>query len=134
MELNFASDSAFDSQKDFADRATKYLKELTTTLINKNEMYGNSVGNPIRVFSNSDALEQIRVRIDDKLSRIMRGKNLTDQEDTISDLIGYLVILKLEIDKQKMHKFLDSPAYPESLTYPQTSTIIYTVKEHGTTN
>ncbi len=35
-------------------------------LIEKNKAYGNSVAEPVRIFSNVDALEQINVRIDDK--------------------------------------------------------------------
>lgn len=63
-------------------------------LIEKNGSYGNSVLNPVRIFSSADKIEQLKVRIDDKLSRIMRGTDYAD-EDTILDLIGYLVLLKI---------------------------------------
>jgi len=35
------------------------------------------------------------VRIDDKLSRIANGSGELSDEDTITDLIGYLVLLKI---------------------------------------
>ena len=38
-------------------------------------------------------MEQIRVRIDDKLSRLARGQ--AAGEDVVLDLIGYLVLLRV---------------------------------------
>lgn len=71
------------------------IKEL---LLFKNSKYGDSAINPIRVFSKSSAYEQILVRIDDKLNRITQGDNLlSEDEDVIMDLIGYLVLLKIAI-------------------------------------
>jgi hypothetical protein len=49
----------------------------------------------VRIFSKADELEGLRVRIDDKLSRIVKG-NDSYNEDTITDLIGYLILLKIK--------------------------------------
>jgi len=68
-------------------------------LLGKNEAYGNSAIEPVRIFSKTDTDEQINVRIDDKLSRIMNG-NEYDGDDTIKDLIGYL-ILKIVLKNMK---------------------------------
>ena len=68
--------------------------EILELLIDKNRKYGDSALKPVRIFSSSDAKEQIRVRIDDKLSRIV-SKQLDDDEDVINDLIGYLILLKV---------------------------------------
>lgn len=60
-------------------------------LVEKNQRYGNSAGAPVRIFSRADDLEQLRVRIDDKLSRIARGAGeMAEDEDTAFDLLGYL--------------------------------------------
>ena len=67
------------------------LSDLTDLLLAKNKAYGNSVANPMRIFSKVDATEQINVRIDDKLSRIARGSEF-GTEDTELDLIGYLIL------------------------------------------
>jgi hypothetical protein len=67
---------------------------LCEMLLAKNAKYGNSALEPIRCFSRADPLEQIRVRIDDKLSRIMRGQGIED-EDVELDLMGYLVLLRI---------------------------------------
>jgi hypothetical protein len=63
-------------------------------LLKKNERYGNSALDPIRVFSRSDLYEQIRVRIDDKLKRI-QNQAADDDEDAEMDLIGYLILLRV---------------------------------------
>jgi len=75
--------------------------EIKELLLKKNEKYGDSALNPVRVFSKSSAQEQLLVRIDDKLSRIQRGIGLlASDEDVIQDLIGYLILLKIAIKKE----------------------------------
>jgi hypothetical protein len=76
------------------NRITAVCEEIKNMLIEKNEAYGNSAAEPVRVFSKSDNLEQIRVRIDDKLSRIAKSGEDFDDEDTVLDLIGYLVLYR----------------------------------------
>ena len=69
------------------------VKEL---LLYKNKQYGNSALEPSRIFSKASAVEQLLVRIDDKLNRIQKGAGLlAEDEDVIMDLIGYLVLLKI---------------------------------------
>lgn len=70
------------------------VKEL---LLKKNEAYGNSALDPVRIFSKASPVEQIRVRIDDKLSRLARGHALDNESlgDTIQDLIGYLILYRV---------------------------------------
>ena len=83
-----------DDDTPFKRRLDGFLKTIGDMLKTKNASYGDSALNPIRIFSKCDANEGIRVRIDDKLSRIARGNSELD-EDTITDLIGYLVLLKI---------------------------------------
>jgi hypothetical protein len=66
-------------------------EEVQTMLLEKNRAYGNSAMDPLRIFSRADAVEQLNVRIDDKLSRIARGGEFAG-DDTELDLIGYLVL------------------------------------------
>jgi hypothetical protein len=77
------------------------IKEL---LLEKNRKYGDSALNPVRVFSKSDNLEQIRVRIDDKLSRL-RNQQDDEDEDVIADLIGYLVLYQVARMQQNRMNF-----------------------------
>lgn len=68
--------------------------EIKEMLIAKNKSYGDSALNPVRVFSTSNSVEQLHVRIDDKLSRITRGGSYIGDND-LDDLIGYLILLKI---------------------------------------
>jgi hypothetical protein len=72
--------------------------EIAEMLINKNRSYGNSALDPIRVFSKTGTREQLYVRIDDKLNRLMKGTDYPGDND-IDDLIGYLILLKIAKDK-----------------------------------
>jgi hypothetical protein len=81
------------------------IKEL---LLEKNKRYGNSATEPKRVFSKASAEEQILVRIDDKLSRIATTGFQDSHEDTLQDLIGYLILLKVHRGLEDK-KFLDRP-------------------------
>ena len=75
------------------------IKEL---LLYKNKQYGDSALNPSRIFSKASAVEQLLVRIDDKLNRIKKGAGLVaTDEDVIQDLIGYLVLLKIGLNRDK---------------------------------
>lgn len=68
--------------------------DIKKLLLEKNAAYGNSALDPVRVFSKCAPDEQLRVRIDDKLSRIARGHEYPG-DDTINDLIGYLILYKI---------------------------------------
>ena len=68
------------------------LTEIGDVLIDKNTKYGNSALEPCRIFSKANSTEGIRVRIDDKLSRLVSGQS-DDTEDTEMDLLGYLIML-----------------------------------------
>ena len=72
----------------------KVCDQIKDMLIEKNKSYGDSALDPIRVFSKSDTVEQIKVRIDDKISRISRGTEFYGDND-IDDLIGYLILYKI---------------------------------------
>ncbi len=80
----------------FEDKVTLILDDIKNTLIEKNRKYGDSALNPIRVFSKSSNIEQIKVRLDDKLSRL-RTQDIEEDEDVLKDLMGYLVLLRIAV-------------------------------------
>jgi len=82
-----------DMPEDFPTLVRAECDALAKMLIDKNKAYGNSALEPVRIFSRSDAVEQIRVRIDDKLSRLAKGS--AAGEDVTLDLLGYLIILRI---------------------------------------
>lgn len=79
---------------DFQDLLNQELFAIRELLVEKNRKYGNSALEPSRIFSQASPVEQIKVRIDDKLSR-MRNLQADDIEDTEQDLIGYLILLRI---------------------------------------
>ena len=83
----------------FEEQVKTLANGIADMLIEKNKSYGNSALEPVRIFSKADSIEQICVRIDDKLSRIKNGCNFAN-EDTINDLIGYLFLLKIKLGEQ----------------------------------
>ena len=73
-------------------------KSLEDLLLTKNAKYGNSALEPLNVFSEANAVAGIKMRIDDKLKRIMNAGVIDDTEDTIQDLAGYLILLMIAKD------------------------------------
>lgn len=67
--------------------------ELAIFLMGKNKAYGDSALDPVRIMSSADPVEQIRVRMDDKLSRLLRGH--ADGEDILKDLVGYWILMRV---------------------------------------
>ena len=94
-----------------AEKIIQQCEEIKEMLLAKNKAYGDSALNPVRVFSKADSVEQIRVRLDDKLSRLKRG-NEFDGDDTIKDLIGYLILFRIASESEEKpkacHEILDS--------------------------
>lgn len=68
-------------------------------LLQKNAAYGDSARNPVECFAKGiDTRTRMGVRMDDKISRLMRGDNSTFNEDAVTDLAGYLILL-LSLDE-----------------------------------
>ena len=78
----------------------RVVSEISEMLIAKNRAYGDSALEPVRVFSKSDNIEQLYVRIDDKLSRVERGHEYPG-DDTILDLIGYMILLLIAKERDE---------------------------------
>ena len=79
----------------------KVCEDVKNLLIKKNRDYGNSALNPSSVFSKGDVFESLGSRIDDKLMRIQNVGVNDETEDTISDLIGYLILYKVAMIMEK---------------------------------
>jgi hypothetical protein len=73
----------------------KKIRQITESicrlLIEKNRRYGDAALCPKNIFSGLSAGEAIKVRLDDKLGRIMANEGPPRKND-FSDLIGYLVL------------------------------------------
>ena len=91
------------SREEFTTRdlILQEAEAVTNLLLLKNEAYGDSALKPAGIFAGGDAVDNLCCRIDDKLMRIkMRG--ITDEtEDTVQDLIGYLILLKVALRQKR---------------------------------
>ena len=82
-------------------------------LLEKNKKYGDSALNPARIMSNSSTIEQILVRIDDKLNRVKQGAGLlASDEDVVMDLMGYFVLLKIALERDALECY-NKPEYEQ---------------------
>ena len=70
------------------------VKNVAEILVDKNRKYGNAALQPKRIFSRSNLIEQLNIRIDDKLSRIANQQEDED-EDAELDLVGYLILKRV---------------------------------------
>lgn len=80
---------------------------VVAMLLRKNAAYGSSAFEPIRVFARGlSALDQIHTRMDDKLSRLARGHEVSDESfaDTILDLAGYCILELVARDREKARR------------------------------
>lgn len=81
---------------------TQKCDDLKALLLEKNRGYGNSALDPVRIFSRACPVEQLLVRIDDKISRIARGQKTANiSENEAMDIAGYLVLLSIAQDRKK---------------------------------
>ena len=82
-------------------KITETANAVRDLLISKNASYGDSALNPANIFSKGNAIDSLCARIDDKLMRI-KARGITDEtEDTVQDLIGYLILLKVALSDNK---------------------------------
>lgn len=101
----------------FEGAVDKQLRTVRELLIRKNAAYGNSALEPCRIFSGASPSEQIKVRIDDKLSRIANSRHRApaEVEDTVLDLIGYLVLLRISEEEDVNQWFGTQQTLPFSV-------------------
>ena len=76
-----------DSQQKIAD----VCDEMKNVLLYKNEKYGDSALHPNNVFYKGDSTNSIKIRLDDKISRVKNCKETRIND--VADIIGYCVLL-----------------------------------------
>jgi hypothetical protein len=77
-------------------------REVVMLLLEKNKAYGDTANQPPQIFSKLSPIEAILARIDDKLSRIKQVGVNDKTEDTVLDLIGYLMLYRVQLEKLKL--------------------------------
>lgn len=92
------TDKAKQGESSFEQKVRTILTDVGDIVVARNKEYGNSALDPVRVFSKSDRMEQLKVQLDHKLSRIARGGD--PGLDTLRDLIGYEVLYIIAMDTE----------------------------------
>ena len=77
-------------------------REIINLLLRKNKAYGDTANKPPNIFSKLSPKEGILARIDDKLSRIKTVGLNDETEDTVLDLIGYLILYRVQTKKDEL--------------------------------
>ena len=91
-ELKYLASNFTETQQKISDICDS-LKEF---LIEKNRRYGNSALDPARIFSKANTDEQLKVRLDDKINRIMNSDELRTND--MVDFMGYLVLILVHMN------------------------------------
>lgn len=86
-------------------KISETVDNLKKFLLEKNKNYGDSALNPVRIFSKLDSTEQIRIRLDDKINRIINSDEL--RKNDIVDATGYLILLMVSKDWTNFDEFID---------------------------
>lgn len=94
-------DAKFGSLTQAQTAILNECNRIASFLIDKNKAYGNSFADPINIFSKATPIEQLATRIDDKLNRIKKGSEFPG-DDTILDLIGYLILYRISSSDDKI--------------------------------
>ena len=101
-----------------ADLITAECNAIMAMLLDKNARYGDSAMQPRRIFSRADRLEQLKVRIDDKLSRIATMGPDSEDEDTLLDLVGYLVLYRIACRPEPTARLVELPRIEKPFPVP----------------
>ncbi len=91
---------------DTQEKIAQVFDGMRELVLEKNRRYGDSALSPKQVFSKIDPGEAIKIRIDDKLSRIRNSHGVIRKND-VADLIGYLALLSVSQDWTDFSDLLD---------------------------
>lgn len=100
MQNRPQTNSVTPAQVQFVKDLRAVMASVEEMLQSKNRKYGDAALNPSQTFSKTNPIELINVRMDDKLSRI-RSRQNDEDEDVEMDLIGYLILKRIALNRQK---------------------------------
>ena len=96
---------SIEESSDTQEKIEQVCKNLGNFLKEKNKRYGDSALDPKNIFSKLKSDEQIKVRLDDKLSRINNSGEL--RKNDLVDITGYLVLLMISKDWTEFEELID---------------------------
>jgi hypothetical protein len=87
------------------DKIKEVYDNMKSLSLYKNEKYGDSALNPMKIFCRESTSSQIESRLDDKLSRIKNSTEL--RKNDVSDIMGYLALLCIDREWLNFDEFKD---------------------------
>ena len=92
--------------KTSGDLIVEVCDSLKDLLLYKNSKYGDSALHPIQIFAKStDPEAGIRIRLDDKINRIVNGEE--PRKNDIADMLGYEILLCISRGWTSFEEFKD---------------------------
>jgi len=103
-EHDYVSTSTADSTVEVEGtikEAHAILDKLKILLHEKNRAYGNSALSDVNLFCNLSSLQLLEGQIEHKLRRLKTLGVNGDSEDTLMDLMGYLTLFMVAVNREK---------------------------------
>jgi hypothetical protein len=89
------------TQRQVESLIRKHMVEYGNFLIKKNRAYGNSAFEAINVYAKGSALDLMKLRMDDKLKKMLKGNDLAEEkEDAAKDFCGYWHLMEILKEKE----------------------------------
>lgn len=83
----------------------KVCNGIKTLLSKRQEHYGNTIGEPVRIVSKLGPLARVKVYVDQKLARLAKG-DVKTAADSLSDTVGFAVLMRA-LQYAQGYKFSD---------------------------
>ncbi len=97
------------TENETQEKIDTLFKNFAEFLKEKNRRYGNAASEPISIFSNETAINQICNRLDDKLSRVKRSRESGEKlrKNDVCDVFGYTALLMIQNEWLEFEDLLD---------------------------
>lgn len=88
-------------------RISKVLDKMKDVLLYKNQKYGDSALHPKKRFYKGDSTNSIKIRLDDKISRVENCDEIRIND--VADIIGYctLLLVSMGVTEEDLEKLKD---------------------------
>lgn len=80
-------------------------KNFSEFLKEKNRRYGDSALNAVKIFSKLEPDNQICIRLDDKINRVINAKEI--KKNDVCDILGYIELLCIQKNWTDFSDLLD---------------------------
>lgn len=87
------------------EKITTVFRSMANLVTEKNIRYGDAALAPAKIFSKLSPEEGLKIRLDDKISRIINSDEI--RKNDVADIMGYLCLLCVSNDWLSFDDLLD---------------------------